>query len=184
LAVVFAFVVLVLGYSLYTAGNKAIDFRLVNWDQETVTMSDLRGNTVVLAFSYSNCSIRCPVVTVRLALLDELLNSPEDLVYLHVSIDPEKDTPESMKKYFGLYKLDPARDKRWMFVSGEVNELSVLWKYYGIEVEKVEEKRLPEGYYMEYTPKLVLIDKKGVIRHEENLFFDDEDIVKKIRKIT
>jgi cytochrome oxidase Cu insertion factor (SCO1/SenC/PrrC family) len=96
LAVVFAFVVLVLGYYLYTAGKKAIDFRLVNWDQETVTMSDLRGNTVVLVFSYSNCSIRCPVVTVRLALLDELLNSPEDLVYLHVSIDPEKDTPESM----------------------------------------------------------------------------------------
>jgi cytochrome oxidase Cu insertion factor (SCO1/SenC/PrrC family) len=89
-----------------------------------------------------------------------------------------------MKKYFGLYKLDPSRDKRWMFVSGEVNELSVLWKYYGIEVEKVEEKMLPEGYYMEYTPKLVLIDKKGVIRHEENFFFDDEDIVKKIRKIT
>jgi hypothetical protein len=42
---------------------------------------------------------------------------------------------------------------------------------------------LPEGYYIEYTPKLVLIDKKGSIRHEEDFFFLEDDIVKKIREI-
>jgi protein SCO1/2 len=177
-------VLISLGYYFYVSSNKAIDFSLDNWDEKTVTMRDLRGKVVVLAFSYSNCTVRCPVVTVRLSSLDELMEAPEDVVYLHVSIDPEKDTPESRKKYFGLYKLDAVKDRRWMFVSGDTHELARLWNFYSIEIEKIEEKMLPEGYYIEYTPKLVLIDKKGSIRHEEDFFFLEDDIVKKIREIT
>ncbi len=177
-------IVLIIGSYFYITKDRAIDFSLNNWDEQTVTMRDLRGKVVVLTFSYSNCTVRCPVVTVRLTALDELMSSPEDVVYLHVSIDPEMDTPESRKKYFSLYKLDAVRDNRWMFVSGEKDELSRLWKFYGIDIETIEEKMLPEGYYIEYTQKLVLIDKKGVIRHEADLFFEDNEIIKKIGEIT
>ncbi len=156
---------------------KAADFSLSNWDGRTVTMKDLRGKIVALTFSYSNCSARCPVVTVRLSSLDEMMKAPEDVVYLHVSIDPEMDTPESMMKYFGLYKLDAVKDRRWLFVSGGKDELARLWEFYGIEIERIEEKALPEGYYIDYTPKLVIIDKEGMIRHEADFFFAEEDIV-------
>ena len=71
-----------------------------------------------------------------------------------------------------------------MFVSGEKDELSRLWNFYGIDIEKIDEKMLPEGYYIEYTPKVVLIDKKGSIRHEEDFFFQEEEVMEKIRKIT
>lgn len=165
------------------AGNKAADFSLNNWDGKTVTMRDLRGKAVILTFSYSNCSARCPVVTVRLTELDKMMKSPEELVYLHISIEPEMDTPASREKYFGLYKLDAVKDRRWMFVSGPKDELSKLWEFYGIEVEKIEEKMLPEGYYLEYTPKLVLIDKKGFIAHETDLFFEEDEVIEKIREI-
>ncbi len=179
-----AIVLIIVGSYYYVTKDRAIDFSLNNWDEKTVTMRDLRGKVVVLAFSYSNCTVRCPVVTVRLTALDEMMSAPEDVVYLHVSIDPEKDTPESRKKYFGLYKLDAVRDNRWMFVSGEKDELSRLWEFYGIDIEKIEEKMLPEGYYIEYTPKLVLIDKGGSIRHEEDFFFQEEEVIEKIREIT
>jgi protein SCO1/2 len=172
------------GYYYYVTKDRAADFSLNNWDEETVTMRDLRGRVVVLAFSYSNCSVRCPVVTVRLKSLDELMKAPKDVVYLHVSIDPEKDSPESRKKYFGLYKLDAEKDSRWMFVSGKKEELSRLWEFYGIDIEVIEEKMVPEGYYIEYTPKLVLIDKRGSIKHEEDFFFEEEEIIKKIGEIT
>ena len=135
LPVAVAIVLILVGSYFYVTKDRAIDFSLNNWDEKTVTMRDLRGKVVVLAFSYSNCTVRCPVVTVRLTALDEMMSAPEDVVYLHVSIDPEKDTPESRKKYFSLYKLDVVRDNRWMFVSGQKNELSRLWKFYGIEIE-------------------------------------------------
>jgi protein SCO1/2 len=163
--------------------NKAIDFSLYNWDKKAVTMRDLRGKVVVLTFSYSNCSVRCPVVTVRLTSLDNQMNAPQDVLYLHVSIDPEMDTPESRKKYFGLYRLNAVKDKRWMFVSGKKDEIEKLWKFYGIEVEKIPEEMLPEGYYLEYTSKIVIIDKKGFIKHETDFFFLEDEIAKKIEEI-
>jgi protein SCO1/2 len=182
---IIAVLVLILtGYYFYATKGRAIDFSLGNWDEEAVTMRDLRGKVVVLTFSYSNCSARCPVVTVRLKSLDEMMNAPGDVVYLHVSIDPEMDTPESRKKYFGLYKLDAEKDSRWMFVTGHRSELEKLWRFYDIEIEKVENALLPEGYYMDYEPKLVIIDKKGFIRHEADFFFEDEEISTKIREIT
>ena len=170
-------------YYFQERGAVAADFSLNNWDGTRVTMRDLRGKIVALTFSYSNCSARCPVVTVRLSTLDTMMNAPEDVVYLHISIDPDMDTHESMKKYFGLYKLDAFKDRRWMFVSGHKDELAKLWEFYGIEIEKIKEEALPEGYYIEYTPKLVLIDKKGLIRHESDFFFTEDEIVGKIKEI-
>jgi len=183
-SVIAASVLVLIGYYFYSTQNRAIDFSLNNWDEKKVTMRDLRDKVVVMTFSYSNCSARCPVVTVRLKSLDELMNAPEDVVYLHVSIDPEMDTPESMKKYFGLYKLDPVKDRRWLFVSGQENDLLKLWEFYGIEIEKIKDRSLPEGYYMEYNPMLVLIDKRGSIKHKEDFFFEENSIIQKIREIT
>ena len=183
-SVIAALVLVLLGYYFYSTQNRAINFSLTNWDEKEVTMRDLRDKVVVMTFSYSNCSARCPVVTVRLKSLDELMNAPEDVVYLHVSVDPEMDTTESMKKYFGLYKLDPEKDRRWMFVSGQENDLLKLWEFYGIEIEKIKDRSLPEGYYMEYNPMLVLIDKRGFIKHQEDFYFEEDNIIKKIREIT
>ncbi|MCK5427470.1 MAG: SCO family protein [Thermodesulfovibrionia bacterium] len=167
----------------YVTSNMAIDFSLNNWDGETVSMHDLRGKVVVLTFSFAYCSVRCPVITVRLSSLDDVMNAPEDVLYLHVSVDPEMDTHERRREYFSLYKLDVVKDNRWMFVSGQKNELSKLWKFYNIDIEKIESTWLPEGYYMEYTSKIVIIDKKGFIKDEVDFFFLEDEIAKKIEEI-
>lgn len=176
------FVVAVAIYYLYGVQKKATEFNLDNWNGEMVSMERLRDKVVVLTFSYAYCSVRCPVVTARLAFIDEMMNSPENLVYLHVSVDPEMDTHERRKEYFKLYRLDAERDNRWMFVSGQRQELSRLWDFYGIEIEKITSEVLPEGYYMEYTPKVVIIDKEGFIRHVTDVFFSDDEIIRIIEK--
>lgn len=172
------------GSCQYETGKKAPDFSLDNWDRSTVTMKSLKGKVVVLAFSYAHCSVRCPVVTVRLTALDEFMEAPEDIVYLHVGIDPDNDTLENRKKYFGLYDIDAVKDRRWIFVSGDRNMLSNLWESYGVEIEKISDDTIPEGFYIEYTPKIVLIDKKGYIRHETDFYFMEEELAEKIREIS
>lgn len=165
-------------------GDRAPEFSLDNWDGKTVTMDSLKGKVVVLAFSYAHCSVRCPVMTVRLQALDDYMKSPGDQVYLHIGIDPENDTAKNRKKYFGLYGIDAEKDKRWMFLSGEEGILSKIWKSYEVEIEKVEDKSIPEGFYIEYDPKIVIIDKKGFIRHETDIYFMEEEVAEKIKKIS
>lgn len=166
-----------------TPGKKAVDFELGNWDNKTVTMNTLKDKVVVLVFSYAYCSVRCPVVTARLYSLDAALDGQKDVIYLHVSVDPEMDTEEKRRHYFDLYRLDAEKDRRWMFVSGARDELERLWKFYGMTANRIEVRDIPEGYYMEYTQKMVIIDKKGFIRYESDYNYTEDEVVKKIREL-
>jgi len=182
--IIITFLLLILSsHSSYATDKKAADFSLKNFDGKTVTLSGLKGRVVVLTFSYAFCSARCPIISGRLYALDDLLENYQDVVYLHVSVDPDMDTPENRRKYFNLYGIDAVKDSRWMFVSGPRDKLSKLWEFYGINIEKVESKDLPEGYYINYTPRVVIIGKSGLIEHNTDFYFSEDKIAKIIRGI-
>ena len=160
----------------YGKGEAAIDFDLKNWDGEAISMEKLKGQVVVLTFSYAFCSVSCPIITGRLKTLDEAMNSPGKVVYLHLSIDPEMDIPERRKDYFNLYGIDAASDKRWKFISGDKEELEKLWDFYEVKIDKTENPMLPEGYFMKYSPRVMIIAKDGVIKRETDFYFSEKDI--------
>ncbi len=181
--IIFIMVVLLLfitGRPSFATDKKAGDFSLENFDGKTVTLQGLKGKVVVLTFSFAFCSVRCPIITARFLSLDSLINAYQDVVYLHVSVDPDMDTAEKRRQYFKLYGINAVQDKRWMFVSGRRNELSTLWKFYGIDIEKVESKEIPEGYYMEYTPKVVVIGNNGMVEYETDFYFSEDEMANKI----
>jgi len=167
----------------HAAEKRAVDFNLYNWDNKAVTLNDLKNNITVLTFSYPYCSVRCPIVTARLSSLDDVLKASKDVVYLHVSVDPEMDTPERRLNYFQLYGIDASKDRRWMFVSGKKEELAKVWKYYGIDIEKIKDDRIPEGYYIQYTPKVVIIGKDGLIKLETDFYLSEEEVAKTIKDL-
>lgn len=180
---IITFLFILSGPAAHGKEERAFELDLKNFTGKRVTLDTLRGKVILLTFSYAYCSVRCPLITARLSSLDERMNAPKDVVYLHVSVDPEMDTPERRIKYFTLYGLDAIKDKRWMFVSGQRDELAALWRFYGIEIQKIEENRIPEGYYLEYTPKIVIISKRGTIAYEADFFFIEEEMVKKMEGI-
>lgn len=160
----------------YGKGRAAIDFDLRNWDGKAVSMETLKGQVVVLTFSYAFCSVSCPIITGRLKTLDEAMNSPGKAIYLHISIDPEMDTPERRKDYFNLYGIDAVTDHRWMFLSGDRDELEGLWDFYQVKIEKTENPMLPEGYFMKYSPRVMVIGKDGTIKRETDFYFSEEHL--------
>lgn len=187
IAIFFVFlIVLAVNYSAVASAleKSAMDFSLNNWDGRTVSLKDLKGKVVVLTFSYAYCSARCPIITGRLYYLDKTMNAPGDVVYLHMSVDPDNDTPERRKKYFNLYGIDATKDGRWMFLSGQKNKMSEIWGFYGVTAKKVKDRRLPEKYYMQYDPKVVVIDSNGLIRYEVGFDFSEEEIKSLIEKIS
>lgn len=178
----FASILVVVVFSC-APSKKAMDFKLDNWNTKTVTMKALKDKVVVLVFSYAYCSVRCPVVTARLYTLDMALDAYKDVVYLHISVDPEMDTPERRRHYFELYRIDAGDGSRWMFVSGKRDELERLWRFYGVTILKHEDSNLPEKYYVDYTQKMAIIDKKGFIRYESDYNYSEDEVVRKIREL-
>ena len=74
-----------------------------------VSLSERRGDVVVLTFLYTYCPDICPVVAGHLAdLRDELSGEPglmDRVSILVVSVDPERDTVDRAREYSDWYGM-------------------------------------------------------------------------------
>lgn len=93
--------------------------------------SDLvQGKTVAINFIFTTCTTICPPLTANFAKVQKnLTEQGENRVRLiSVSVDPENDTPERLKKYAELFHARPG----WTFVTGRRSELEQIWKAFNI----------------------------------------------------
>lgn len=91
------------------------DFLLVDQDGRPVDQSVLDGHITIVDFIFTSCPLQCPAMTGGLWTLGEELKTT-GVRFLSMSIDPERDTPERLKKYASDYSADPSQ---WRFLTGE-----------------------------------------------------------------
>ena len=100
----------------------APDFELVDQFNNPVNMSQFEGKVVVITFVYTHCPDVCPAVTYQMKKLSEELGDDynESVVFLSVTVDPERDSPRQLKDY--IHYFNP-KFKAW---SGELGEIESL----------------------------------------------------------
>ena len=139
-------------------------FELTNQFGQTTSLSQLKGKVVVLTFLYSNCPDACPLLTSKIQqAMTELGSIADEVALVAITLDPERDTVERLREYTSSLPFD------WLYLTGELEQLKAVWNNYGIYVEP-QEKRLTtaserlarsEGYEVNHTTIVVLIDKEG-----------------------
>jgi protein SCO1 len=94
------------------------DVVLVDQDgQERRLYTDLmKGKTVVIDTFFTSCAASCPAMAATFAYLQERLapRLGRDLVLLSISVDPETDTPATLKRYAERFQARPG----WIFLGG------------------------------------------------------------------
>ena len=127
----------------------APDFALVDQFNKPVNMSQFEGKVVVITFVYTNCPDVCPAVTYQMKKLSEELGDDynESVVFLSVTVDPERDTPERLASFASNH------DASWQFLTSTddspVGHMSSVWYDYGMEVMIDEEACGGNGHHME-----------------------------------
>jgi protein SCO1/2 len=92
----------------------------------TVSLSQYRGQVVVLAFLYSTCGAPCVVIAQQIrGALDELAHPVPVLL---VSADPAADTPARVRSFLAQVSLTG----RAQWLTGSLAELRAVWHAYGI----------------------------------------------------
>lgn len=100
----------------------APDFALRTADGRAVRLADLRGKVVVLHFIYTSCPDVCPLHAKKLAAVQAMVNATpmrNQVVFVSVTTDPSRDTPEVMRGYGPVHGLDPAN---WLFLTTAVGQ--------------------------------------------------------------
>ena len=89
------------------AGGKLpnLQFSLTDADTgKTVTAADFRGKVVMLYFGYTNCPNVCPLTLSDTARMFNMIGKPaEDIRFLFVTVDPQRDTLAAMRHYTSLF---------------------------------------------------------------------------------
>ncbi len=121
-----------------------------------VDESLFRGKVSVVDFIFTSCAGICPMMSGRMAWLQEELRDHPDVRFVSFSVDPETDTPEVLAEYGKRYGAIPGR---WTFVTGDrkqIYELTQNGFRLGLEAEGEDA--------IIHSSRFVLVDRKGSIR--------------------
>jgi len=108
------------------------DFTLTDESEEgeeggLVSLSEYRGQVVVLAFLYSTCGPTCIVIAQQIrGALDELDAHPVPVLF--VSADPAADTPARVRAFLRAVSLTG----RVHYLTGSLAQLRPIWRSYGV----------------------------------------------------
>ena len=97
----------------------------------------LRGRVVLINFVYTNCKDACPMATHKMMQVRQLLGEPlkDQVWFISISIDPERDTPGAMKAFANKLQVD---ESRWLFLTGDKRNLEYIAKKLGQYSQEIE----------------------------------------------
>ena len=108
----------------------AFDFQLQNQFGDVSSLADHNDKVIVLTFLYTNCPDVCPIITTQLRETFRDLTDVEDQVeFIAVSVDPERDTVSEAHDFLGKWGL--VND--WSYLVGTEGQLEPIWKAYFVD---------------------------------------------------
>lgn len=139
--------------------NKVINFKLKNQHGEKVKFDDFNGKVVIVVFGYTNCPDVCPTQLNDLTqVVHNLKDEAKEVQVLFITFDPERDTPEVIKKF--LKPFDPS----FIGLTGTVNEVAKVTYYFDVHTIKRSNKEGTD-YKMGHTSYVYLIDREGEFKN-------------------
>jgi protein SCO1 len=117
-------------------GAEVPDVKLVNQDGKPLSIGRLKGRALAVTFVYTRCPLPdfCPLMSTNFAELNGALTSDAELGkrahLLSVTLDPEYDRPEVLRRYGATYaggKFDT-----WDFATGDPAEVRRLAEFFGL----------------------------------------------------
>ncbi|MGH6895113.1 MAG: SCO family protein [Geminicoccaceae bacterium] len=135
----------------------APEFALISQDGEEVTLEAFRGKVLAVTFIYTSCSDVCPMLSDKLARVQDALGPDfgTRIAFLSITVDPEHDTPEVLKEYAEALDADLAG---WSFLTGEPAAIRDVAHRYGVAVAKAADGQV------DHTLLTTLIDRRGIMR--------------------
>lgn len=149
-------------------------FALVDQDGKSVTDADMKGKPFLVFFGFTHCPDVCPTKLFEMSqALKALGNDVPDIEALFISVDPERDTPDVLKRYLSSF------DPRIKGLTGDQAAIDGVVKSYRAYAKKVP---TDDGYTMDHTSVVYLMDGKGAFVTSLNMAKTDAEIADEIRR--
>jgi protein SCO1/2 len=129
------------------------EFYFTDSQDKIISRADLDGKVWVADFIFTTCTMACPVLTGNMNLVHKEFQNNDNVRIVSISVYPEYDTPEVLKKYASQYD---ANTNRWHFLTGPEENVQDVIKN-GFKMGDYED-------IIFHSEKFALVDQKGRLR--------------------
>ncbi|MCS6962916.1 SCO family protein [Thermoflexus sp.] len=152
------------------------DWPFIDQDGRTFWLGQTRGKVVVLGMIYTHCPDICPLITAQMMELQKQVAAAglsDEVFFVTITFDPERDTPEVLRRYAQVRKVDL---RNWVFLTGDPSTIRHLTEVLGIYTERVYMVQgtpvsgTPSAtgsevtYFINHTDRIFLVDRQGQVR--------------------
>ncbi|MFS0788684.1 SCO family protein [Shouchella sp. 1P09AA] len=156
------------------------EFEYVNQNNETVQLTDLKGNYWLADMVFTSCPTVCPIMTPNMKELhDTAINEKLNMKFVSFTVDPENDTVDHLKRYTENIGVN---DDYWYFLTGyDLEEITRFAEESFLSpVQKVEDDFI-------HSTRFFLINEDGQIVRMYNGMENDltevkEDMVATVKE--
>lgn len=141
----------------------APSFELTNQDNKKISNKDYLGKVYVVEFFFSTCPSICPKMNENMLLLQKEYYGNPEFGIASVTINPEYDTPQILKKHADELGV---KHYNWHFLTGNRDYIYNLAKSYKLYAGVNPE--VAGGF--EHSGMFALIDKEGNIRSRKDSY--------------
>ncbi|WP_376791223.1 SCO family protein [Thermoflexus sp.] len=152
------------------------DWPLTDQEGNTFWLGQTRGKVVVLGMVYTHCPDICPMITARMMEIQQQVAAEglsDEVFFVTITFDPERDTPEVLRHYAQVRKVD---FRNWVFLTGDPSTIRHLTDVLGIYTERVyvingtprsgtpAASEAQTTYFINHTDRIFLVDRQGRVR--------------------
>ncbi|GHO43718.1 SCO family protein [Ktedonospora formicarum] len=150
------------------------NFTLIDQNGKTVSLSDFKGQPVVVTFMFTQCPDQCPLEAQKLHSTLQLLGSDANHVtLLAVSTDPHNDTPQAALQFTQAHSLDKSN---WHFLTGTSEKLSPVWNNFHVFAGS-------NGQTADHSLGIYVLDKQGNERVFQDSAFTPDQLANNLKKL-
>lgn len=151
-------------------------FSLTDQHGDTVTEAALKGRPSAIFFGYTFCPDVCPTTLFEMTgWLEKLGPESDKLGVYFVSVDPERDTQETLSEYLTAF------DPRITGLTGSPESVAEMIKGYRVYARKIPLDS--GGYLMDHTATIYLLDSDGTFAGTIDYHEDPETALKKLQRL-
>lgn len=161
------------GESVYNLEGKS----LKNQNAEAISLSDFKNSKVLVSMIFSTCKDICPRLVADMQNIERKLekDSIQDVKYVLISFDSDKDTPNVLKEYAVKMKFDL---KRWTLIHASASDIAEIAAVLGVKYKKME-----DGTFS-HSNLISLLNAKGEIVYRlEGLGQNPDALIEKLKSL-
>ncbi len=139
-----------------------VQFELINQNGETVIFpDDFEGAPLVMGFIYTYCPDICSFITANVGKIYEEMDRNDDVQFVLVTFDPQRDTPEVLKGYAQAFDMDRPP---FQFLTAEPETIEAFMNRVSVRTQESYSRDLEDGermYFLNHSDKILLIDQNS-----------------------